>query len=279
MKISAEAVKKTGQLYSIVWEKSKPLLPYGGWHFNKMQEVIPEPIVKGLAGIEIGSGCGYDTYIMAKNNPTVKIVSMDISDGVFQNKKLTCEMKNVNIIKGSALNIPMADNTFDFAYSFGVLHHLPEPEKGIKEVLRVIKNSAPAYLYLYEDHSENRTKCLSLKLINLLRQVTVRIPPRILYFISFFFSPFVVMFFTFPARILRSCKCTRKISESIPFNFGTHLFSVAGDLYDRFGAPIEHRFSRKGVIALLERNGFINISISRMRSVAGWVAWGYKRND
>lgn len=279
MKISTEEVKKTGRIYSIIWEKSKLRLPHGGWHFTKMQEVIPESIVRGSAGIEIGSGCGYDTYIMAKNNPAVKIVSMDISDGVFQAKKLTCGLKNVNIIKGSVLNIPMADNTFDFAYSFGVLHHISEPENGLKEVLRVLKNRAPAYLYLYEDHSENKAKYLSLRIVNAARQITTRLPPRILYFISLLFSPFVVMLFSFPAMILRSFKATRKLSEFIPFNFGTHLFSLAGDLYDRFGSPIEHRFSKKEVVALLERSDFNNISVKRLESVAGWVVWGYKKND
>lgn len=279
MKTSVEEVKRTGQLYSIIWAKSEPQVPPNGWHFNKMQEVIPESIVRGSMGIEIGSGCGYDTYIMAKNNPAVKIISMDISDGVFQAKRLTCELKNVDIIKGSALDIPVTDNIFDFAYSFGVLHHIPDPEKGLKEVLRVIKNSAPVYLYLYEDHSENRTKCFSLKLVNTLRQVTTKLPSELLYAISFIFSPFIIIFFSFPARILRLCKVTRRISEVIPFNFGTHLFSLTGDLYDRFGAPIEHRFGRKEVIAMFERNGLINVSVNRMKSIAGWVAWGYKQND
>lgn len=272
-------IKKTEKLYGFVWEKADDCMPPDTWHFNKMQEVILDSIVKEGVGIDVGSGCGYDTYIMAKNNPLLKIVSMDISDGVYKTKNFVSKLANAYVIKGSALAIPAKRNMFDFAYSFGVLHHTPDPELGLKEIARVLKPGAGAYLYLYEDLAEYPVKYFALKLVNLLRIATTRLSPKILYTACVLLSPVVVILFSWPAKVLKKFEKTRSFSEKIPFNFGTHLFSVAGDLYDRFGAPIEHRFSRKGVIALLERNGFINISISRMESVAGWVAWGYKRND
>ena len=101
-------------------------------------------------------------------------------------------------------------------------------------------------------------------------------PPRILYIFSFLASPFVVILFTIPYRVLKKFRITLPLSERVPFNFGTNLFSLTGDLYDRFGAPIECRFSRQEVFDLLKRNGFVNISLSRMKSTAGWVVWGYK---
>jgi hypothetical protein len=62
----------------------------------------------------------------------------------------------------------------------------------------------------------------------------------------------------------------------MPFNFARTPFSLRRDLYDRFGAPIEHRFSRRELGEVLVRNGFRRIKIKRMRDTAGWVAWGYK---
>ena len=267
--------KKTEDTYGFLWKEIKNTQPED-WHYNSMQDLIKEPIVRGTKGIDIGSGCGYDTYIMAKNNPLVKIVSLEISAGVYKNRQLTSGLENVWIIRGSALNIPIADSTFDFAYSFGVLHHTTDPALGVREIARVIKKDAPAYLYLYEDHAENRIKHGALIFINALRKITTKMSPRILYIFSFLASPFVVILFTIPYKVLKKFKITRTLSERMPFNFGTNLFSLTGDLYDRFGAPIECRFSRQEVFDLLKHNGFVNISLSRMKSTAGWVAWGYK---
>jgi len=271
-----DKVRKTKEIYSFLWKRERSPLAIDQWHFNKMQERIPESIVRGQIGIDIGSGCGYDTYIMAKAHPLVNILSMDISDGIFRAKEIVHGLKNTFMIKGSVLDIPIKDNILDFAYSYGVLHHTPDPGHGVRELARILKRNAPLFLYLYEDHSENHIKYYTLKIIRIFRKITARIHPRILYIISFLSSPFTVILFTYPAKILNKFKITKSLSEKIPFNFGTHPFSLVGDLYDRFSAPIEHRFSRKEIFDLLGRNGFSDIKIDRLKSRAGWVAWGYK---
>lgn len=268
----------TKDIYGFLWTKDGSILPPKLYHFNKMQEVIPEKIARGSWGIDVGSGCGYDTYIMARGNPSVKIVSMDISDGVYTNLKLNRDLSNVYVIKGSALDIPFKKGVFDFAYSFGVLHHTTDPQKGMLEIVRILKEKCPAFLYLYEDHSENIIKYFSIKIVTLLRKVTIKIPPKILYFFSLIISPIVFILFSYPARILRRFKYTRGFAEKIPFNFGRSMFSLWGDLYDRFGAPIEYRFSRRDVYDMFDKDGFYDVSITRLKATAGWVVWGYKED-
>jgi len=80
------------------------------------------------------------------------------------------------------------------------------------------------------------------------------------------------------SKILRKVKFTKKISEEMPFNFGDSPFSLAGDLYDRFGAPVEQRFSRKEVNNMFEKCGFSGINITRLIATAGWVTWGRKKD-
>ena len=270
-----DTLNETKNTYSLLWQQSDSAVPQR-WHFNAMQEVVPEPIVRGKIGIEVGSGCGYDTYIMAKANPAVKLISIDISDGIYNTARLVRGLGNVMAIKCSALNIAVKGSSLDFAYSFGVLHHTQDPKRGVLEIARVLKKGAPVFLYLYEDHSENAIKHALLKIVTAVRRLTTRIPKKVLYVFSWILSPFVFIFFTLPAKLMNNFKATKHIAEAMPFNFGTGLFSLRGDLYDRFGAPIEYRFSRKDISAMLTECGFSNISITRLRNTAGWVSWGYK---
>lgn len=272
-----DSIKNTEKTYGFLWTRGKFISPVYKWHFSTMQEVIRESIVRGQLGIDIGSGCGYDTYIMAKNNPLVKILSMDISDGIYKTKELTSRLNNVWIIKCSALDIPLKNNTFDFAYSFGVLHHTGSPKRGLLEIARILKQNSPVFLYLYESHSENIIKYIAVKIITELRKITVKISPKNFYILSWMLSPFIFIIFSLPSKILKKFKTTRYIADRIPFNFGTGPFSLHGDLYDRFKAPIEHRFSRQEVYNMFFECDFQCINITRLKGIAGWVAWGYKK--
>ena len=242
-----------------------------------MQEVITEPIVRGKLGIEVGAGCGYDTYYLAKADPSCRIVGMDLSDGVFKAKDVVAGLNNASIIKGSCLDIPAKDNTFDFAYSFGVLHHTPDPVRGLREMVRVVKKGAPIFVYLYEDHADEPMKKNLIRMTTAVRRITVKLPPRLLYIFTCILSPFVFVAFTVPAKVFKIFKATRGLYEKMPFNFARSFFSLRGDLYDRFSAPIEYRFGKEELRKDLEDTGLKEIRITRLNAIAGLVAWGYKK--
>lgn len=272
-----DTLKKTQETYGFLWQRNQGMAPPQSWHFDAVEKIIDEPIVRGRRGIDIGSGAGFDTYIMAKDNPKVEIVSIDLSNGVYATKKITSDLKNVRIVKGSVLDLPLKSNIFDFAYSFGVLHHTIEPKRGLSEIHRVLKKDCPVFLYLYEDHSENAIKYVTLKVVSLLRMATLKIPPRILYFLCWLLSPIVFLLFSFPSMILRQFRITRDSSNRFPFNFAKTPFSLRGDLFDRFSAPVELRFNKQSLYKLFNDCAFVDMEIRKLDDRAGWVVRGYKR--
>jgi hypothetical protein len=63
------------------------------------------------------------------------------------------------------------------------------------------------------------------------------------------------------------------IRRRIPYHHGGGPFSLTGDLYDRFAAPIEQRYDRTTIEGWLRGAGLKDIAVRPMR---GWVAFGRK---
>ena len=58
----------------------------------------------------------------------------------FDNCKFECGSSNFNSLK---------DNSQDFGYCLGVLHHTPDPELGLQSCISKLKKGCPFLLYLY----------------------------------------------------------------------------------------------------------------------------------
>lgn len=261
-------------LYGHLWRAVEPAERTGATHADGVEAALGEPIVRGVIGLEAGSGPGTDTVALAGRHPAVELLSVEISEGVYRTRAATAALPNVHPIRASVLALPIRSGCCDFGYSFGVLHHTTDPERGLGEMVRVQRSGAAIVLYLYEDHGDNPWKAVPLRLVTAVRSVTTRLRPRVLSAICYLLSPLIVLTFSIPARILSRFGPTRALADQMPFNFGTSLFSVHGDLLDRFGAPIEVRYSREDVITLLRSCGLTDIRVERLRASAGWVVRG-----
>lgn len=97
------------------------------------------PDVKGLAGIDIGCGEGYNTRLLADRG--AKINAIDISP-VFIEKATEAEAEfhlDINYSVASATELPFQNNSFAFATSFMCLMGIADPEKALQEAYRVLK--------------------------------------------------------------------------------------------------------------------------------------------
>ena len=146
------------------------------------------------------------------------------------------------------------------------------PPKGIAELARVARPGARIAIYLYEDFSDRAAGWRwLLNAANSLRHVTTRVPPRMLYRLCQAASPIVYLTFTVPFLALRRVAPLRGLAGSIPFRHGKGPLRLTGDLFDRFSAPVEYRYSREGSVALMEAAG---LSVVRVANDRGWIVLG-----
>lgn len=108
---------------------------------------------KGARNIlEIGSGVGAQTKILLERYPEAKIQCIDASKPQVERARhaLKSEVKagRVRIDTGDALNLPLADNTFDGAFVCWLLEHVQNPVGILAEARRVL--SAGGVIYCNE---------------------------------------------------------------------------------------------------------------------------------
>jgi len=83
------------------------------------------------------------------------------------------------------------------------------------------------------------------------------------------------LLFTIPFLVFSRIPMLRTLAGSLPFRQARGPFSLVGDLYDRFSAPVEYRYSRAGAIALLRQARLTVTSVAYER---GWMV-GAVRKD
>jgi SAM-dependent methyltransferase len=74
---------------------------------------------------------------------------VDLSDAVLLAAHNTRDHDNVFCLRGDLLGIPLADASVDLVLCIGVLHHLEDPQAGLKELWRVLKPGGKLGLWVY----------------------------------------------------------------------------------------------------------------------------------
>jgi ubiquinone/menaquinone biosynthesis C-methylase UbiE len=238
------------------------------YHLHAMQSVLGAP---PFAGRVLDAGCGEGIDLASVSlSPSVRAVGVELSNGgVAATSARIDGNPKARLIQGNVLSLPFADHVFDGAYSYGVVHHTIDPEGAVREIARVLKPGAPLLLYVYEDFSSRSLAWRgALSAINSFRGfVSARSPANIRRFCALI-APLVYAICTWPSRHF-------EFAARFPYPASQNptLKSLVPDLYDRFAAPIEQRYSESGARRLAEQAG---CRVHRSAFLRGWAVWAEK---
>tara|TARA_B100000941_G_scaffold87172_1_gene60276 strand:- start:389 stop:1201 length:813 start_codon:yes stop_codon:yes gene_type:complete len=111
-------------------------------------------ILKDLNVLDIGCGWGSSTFHLSKFSE--KVTSIDISPVAIEGAKKNISLngiKNTQILEMDAEKLDFNDNTFDYLFSWGVIHHSSRPEKIYNEIYRVLKSGSKGSIMVYNKSS------------------------------------------------------------------------------------------------------------------------------
>lgn len=242
--------------------------------FKSYFSIFPmKKLSQSSEGFDMGCGSGRWAKFVA---PKVGLLNcIDPSIAIRIAKKKLKKYNNIKYHQKSLDRSGLKNNSQDFGYSLGVLHHVPDTKSAIHSCVKLLKPGSPFLLYIYYnfDNRPNWYKYLWL-ISDYFRSFLHRMPK----FLIFFICDFIAAFIYFPvARIILAFEKIGFDFKNLPLHFyrSRSFYTMRTDSRDRFGTPLEKRFSKKEIYKMMKSSGLEKIQFKN--SPPFWTAIGFKK--
>jgi SAM-dependent methyltransferase len=151
---------------------------YGDQLLGWLDPVKPE-FFKGK--VVLDGGCGKGRHLqLARSWGAADVIGVDLSDAVESAFAATRAAGNVHVVQADICRLPLR-RAFDYAFSVGVLDHIPDPLTGFKSLASKLRPGGHLSVWVYG--AENNGWIVNL--VNPVRErFTSRINPRALLHLS-----------------------------------------------------------------------------------------------
>ncbi|HUO84919.1 MAG TPA: methyltransferase domain-containing protein [Thermoanaerobaculia bacterium] len=242
--------------------------------FDYYFQIFPwEELPPDAVGFDLGCGSGRWAALVAPRVGELHCIDPS-AEALEVARRNLHEFSNTRFHLAGVGDIPLPDDSADFGYSLGVLHHLPNPQAGLDACVAKLKRGAPFLLYLYYA-LENRPAWYrwTWRMTEPVRFLLSR-SPRL---IRFPVSQTIAATIYWP--LARSARLLERIGMEVD-NFplaayrDRSFYVMRTDALDRFGTRLERRFTRSEIERMMRRAGLEDITFSRS---SYWCAVGYRR--
>ena len=108
----------------------------------------------GRLALDVGCGVGQYTIKLLQDVGPARVVSVDLTGGVDIFRKIMLERypeyrRRILIVQANAFEMPFRDETFDYAFSLGVLMHTGDTRRAIRSVARTVKVGGEVNVWVY----------------------------------------------------------------------------------------------------------------------------------
>lgn len=231
------------------------------------KEFFPHKVV-------LDGGCGKGRHAaLSSAFGAAQVIGIDISDAVEAAFANTRHLENVHIIQANIYQLPLRA-CFDYAYSIGVLHHLPAPREGFLSLVGKLKPGGRMSAWVY---GEEGNWWITHLLTPVRELVTARAPRSMTNALSFVL-----------ALVLQTALklVYRPINRNLPalkrfLFYNDYLYSISGfsfrenysTIFDHLVAPTAFYISRPEFSEWFLKAGLEDVEIS-WRNRNSWRGTG-----
>ena len=192
--------KRTQQAFGDEWQRFPEVLAVHrrifDWYFEG-----PVPVRwKGLRVLD--AGCGMGRWLHFALEAGAEIVGMDVSPAI--DVAAARDGAGADFVQADLRFPPFSPQSFDLVYCLGVVHHLEQPQVGVRALAKLVRPGGELRLYVYKTlDDEPAWKRLIFKGVTALRHLTTRLPYALVHAVAWLVAATATLLFIGPRKLLR----------------------------------------------------------------------------
>ncbi len=209
---------------------------------------------RGKRVLDVGVGSG--RYAQVPLEAGAEVWGVDLSYAVEVARENLAGFPKARVAQADVFNLPFAPESFDVIYSFGVLHHTPDPRGAFEALLKLLKPGGVICLTLYPDYGMYHNS-------RLVRKLTTRLPASVLYPLSVVATALLYVPYRFLGLRL----------AWLPISLSPKLREAILDTYDCYSPKYQFTYGVDEVFAWFRDAGLHEIEARPQPvTVLGWKA-------
>ena len=258
----AEDIRLT---FGAEWQAFPHVLPEHRLEFDAYFDLVNLAGLANARVCDLGCGNGRWSYFLVQH--CREMVLIDFSDAIHVARKNLAHHHNILFFQADLTDLPFRPGFADFAFSLGVLHHLPTPALNAVRTLKDVAPQTLVYLYYALDNRSAHFRAL-LSLITAVRRIMSRVRSQR---VRIAFTWLVAATVYEPMIALGRAADRMGAARHVPLYdsyAGKSFRRIRQDVYDRFFTRIEQRVTRAEILNL--RDSFREIEVS-----PNWPYWHF----
>ncbi len=250
-------------------------------YFSAMHPVFREDLFRyvgldraffdGKLGLD--AGCGFGRHAYHASRLGAEMIAVDFSEAIESASRNLQGLSNVHMAQANLYRLPFRPGTFDFIYSLGVLHHLPDPESGFRALVPLLKPGGTIIIWVYSN-----TRRWINRILEAVRCVTTRLPAPAVRVVSLAAGLVDYGGFVMPYKALRAIPRLGPQVERLAWKrvtlYSRYPFTVTwADWFDRLAAPHRAYYDGPALHQWLAQMRLTNIHVTPTEAY-GWRAHG-----
>ena len=221
---------------------------------------LPLAELKGLKVLD--AGCGGGRYCKVAGQAGAHVVGVDHTSAVDKAVALCRHLPDVHFLQADLKKLPLEDESFDFVFSIGVMHHDVDTRAVFDEVAKKVRPGGRYAVWLYR-----RNQWWQEKLNDLLRRRTTRMGA---------------------AKLDRWCRfgawlggipvANRTLNKLANFSAHPVWENRLCDTYDWYAPAYQHHHTTQELLAWFREAGFSDLAVLPPEKSGRLYLWCYKHN-
>jgi SAM-dependent methyltransferase len=242
--------------------------------FEEYFDIFPwGDLPENACGFDMGCGSGrWARWVASKVG---HLHCIDPSDAIDVAKANLVDHDNLTFHRASVDGQCLPSASQDFGYSLGVLHHVPDTLDAIRSCVDFLKPGAPLLLYLYYAFDNRSLWFRALwRCSDWGRRIICKLPSWLKHTVTDLIALVVYLPLVTISRVLERLGFD---VAGVPLSYYRNysFYTMRTDARDRFGTPMEHRFTRSQIAEMMKQAGLVSIRFSD--KVPFWCVVGVKR--